>query len=118
MRVDQALSLALTRWPALAGVRAYPSVASDGAVSPYIVYRQYAGSRVSDMGGDAGLANPLFQIDVYARDLQRAAELKQAVLEAVLASPLKATARNDDSDYEPDTKLYRYRQEFSCWFND
>jgi hypothetical protein len=74
---------------------------------------------VRSLAGDSGLANPQFQVDVYATTKAQVTALKDAVFLAVLAEPaLGATFINEGSGYEPDTKLYRHRQDFSFWFYD
>ena len=119
MTVDQALAAALLAYPALAGVAVRAEVAQTGDVAPYIVHTQFAGVRVNSLAGDSGLANPRFQIDVYAPTKAQSTTLKAAIRRAVLAEPLLgAVFLNEGSGFEPDTKLYRYRQDFSFWFYD
>lgn len=117
--VDQVLAACLLASAALAGVKVRAEVAQAGDAAPYIVHTQFAGSRVSSLAGDSGLANPRFQIDVYATTKAQASTLKAAIRLAILAEPaLGATLISEGSGYEPDTKLYRHRQDFSFWFYD
>ncbi|MGI4849321.1 MAG: tail completion protein gp17 [Janthinobacterium lividum] len=119
MTVEETLVAALAGWPALATIAVYPGVAAEKRATPYIVYFQPSGSRVTDLQGDAGLANPQFQIDLYTNDLQQGTALKAEIRKALQAAPLlHAVFRNDGYTFEPDTKLHRHRQDFSFWFND
>lgn len=119
MTVEETLVAALTAWPALAGVKIFADVADDGAVAPYIVYTMFTGTRVKSLAGDSGLANPHFQLDVYASKRGPVTTLKNAVRDAVLADAvLGAVFLNEGSGYEPARKLRRQRQDFSFWFYD
>lgn len=119
MTVEETIYLALSTWPALAGLEIRPFVAGPGDTAPYIVYQQIGGQRVKSLAGDSGLANPHFQIDVYAEDLVTAASYKKAVREAMLAcEPLGAVHIDEGSGYDTETKLIRARQDFSIWFYD
>lgn len=101
------------------GSAVYPEVAPEGKAAPYVVYTQFSGHRIGDLQGDSGLGNPHFQIDVYASTKSQTVSLKNELRDAILASAtLSAVFLNDGSMYEPDTKLYRHRQDFSFWFQD
>ena len=116
MTAEEKLAACLLAASALAGCKVRADVAQAADVAPYIVHTLITGTRVSSFGGDSGLANPHFQIDVYADTKPQAAALKTAIRVAVLAaSALNATFINEGSGYEPDTKRYRHRQDFSCW---
>jgi hypothetical protein len=104
---------------AVPSVEVRPDVAAPGDAPPYIVYTQYFGSRVQHLGGDSGLANPRFQIDIYASSKPEVVRLKNQVRAAIDASAeLGAFFIEDASGYEPDTKRYRHRQDFSFWFRE
>jgi len=119
MNIDTVIAAALKNAPALANVRSYPEIAPPKAVEPYVVYTQVAGRRIGDLGGDAGLANPRYQFDVYSKVKLVGSDLKTPIRSALLAEPLlNAVFISDGSGYEPDTKLYRHRQDFSLWFTD
>ncbi|MDQ2822732.1 MAG: DUF3168 domain-containing protein [Pseudomonadota bacterium] len=116
---DQVLAACLLASPALAGIKVRAELAQTNDSAPYIVHTQYAGTRVSSLTGDSGLANPKFQVDVYASTKAESTGLKAAIRAAILAEPLLgATLINEGSGYEPETKLYRSRQDFSFWFYD
>ena len=105
--------------PALVGVKVRAEVAQATDIAPYIVHMQFSGARVSSLAGDSGLANPRFQVDVYAPTKAAASTIKNAVRLAIMAEPLLgAVFLNEGSGQDPDTKLYRHRQDFSFWFYD
>lgn len=119
MTVEETLGACLLAYPALAGVTVRAEVAQATDLPPYIVHTQVSGSRVRSLAGDSGLANPHFQIDVYATTKSQVSALKKAIREAVLANPaLGAVLLDEGSGYEPETKRYRHRQDFSFWFYD
>ena len=119
MTVESTLGACLLAWPALTGVKVRAEVAQPTDATPYIVHTQITGIRVNSLKGDSGLANPHFQIDVYADTKAQATTLKRAIREAILANvDLGAVLITEGSGYEPDTKRYRQRQEFSFWFYD
>lgn len=119
MTVEETLAACLLAWPALAGMKVRAEVAQASDAAPYIIHTQVSGARVKSLAGDSGLANPHFQIDVYAPTKAQASAVKTEIRQAVLADPgLGAVHIGEGSGYEPDTKLYRYRQDFSFWFYD
>lgn len=119
MTVEETLAACLLAFPALAGCKVRAEVAQQADLPPYIVHTLVTGARVKSLTGDSGLANPHFQIDVYAATKAQASTLKRAIFDAVLAVPaLGAVFLNEGSGYEPDTKRYRHRQDFSFWFYD
>lgn len=117
--VDEVLGACLLASSALTGIKVRADIAKATDVAPYVVHTQVSGTRVNSLAGDSGLANPRFQIDVYAPTKFQSRGLGAAIRVAVLGEPLLgATLVNDGAGYEPDTKLYRYRQDFSFWFYD
>lgn len=119
MDVEETLYTVLSTAPELAGLAVRPDVAMISDTAPYIVYKLISGKRVNSLAGDSGLANPHYQIDVYAKDPSSRAALKKAVRIAVLGNlALGAVHIDEGADYEIDTKLFRSRQDFSIWFND
>lgn len=118
MTVEETIVATLTAAPALAGVKVYPEVAPDGAATPYIVYTEPSENALNLLVGGraAGVENHLFQFDVYAKSKAQAVALKKAITDALEAEPtLGAVFRNGGSMFEPDTKLFRQRQDFSLW---
>lgn len=117
MTVEETLVECLSVEPALSSVAAYPEIAQGPA--PYIVYTQFAGTRPTSFKGTGALANPRFQIDVYASTKEQVIALKNGVRKAIESSPaLNAVFLNEGSGYEADTQLFRHRQDFSMWFNE
>ena len=119
MTVEETLGACLLAFPALAGLKVRAEVAQPTDVTPYIVHTHITVTRVNSLKGYSGLANPHFQVDVYADTKAQATSLKRAIREAILANlDLAAVLITEGSGYEPDTKRYRQRQEFSFWFYD
>lgn len=117
MTVEETLAGCLLAAPALAGIKVRAEVAQPTDATPYIVHAQISGLRVNSLTGDSGLSNPRFQIDVYADTKAQTTALKKAIREAVLGCvDLGAVLVGESSGYEPDTKRYRYQQDFSFWF--
>ncbi|MBC3811333.1 DUF3168 domain-containing protein [Undibacterium aquatile] len=119
MLIEEALFTALNASPQLSALPIRPYVAGPNDAAPYIVWSEPVGKRSSSLQGDSGLANPRFQIDVYSPDVIQASQLRKAVRDAILDSPiLGAVHLIEGGTYEPDTKLFRYWQDFSLWFYD
>jgi hypothetical protein len=119
MSVESVIAQTLKAWPALAGVVIRPDKAEQGDAAPYVIYQKVTGQRIKSLTGDSGLANPLFQFDVYATTRLSAAALRDEMRKAIQASvPLGAVHAGEGASYEPDTKLYRERIDFSIWFYD
>jgi hypothetical protein len=118
MAIEEMIVATLAAAPALAGVRVFPEVAPDGAQAPYIVYAEAAENPLNLLVGGraADLENHIFQFDVYAKSKAQAVALKTAISTALQEEKaLGAVLRNGGSMYEPDTKLFRQRQDFSLW---
>ena len=119
MTVETSLAQCLLASAALTGVTVRAEVAQPTDKTPYIIHTQILGTRVSHLRGDSNLANSRFQIDVYADTKALTSTYKAAIRNAILANAeLGATLINESSGYEPDTKRYRHRQDFSIWFRD
>ncbi len=96
----------------------YSSIADDSKAPPYAVYTKIIGQRPQTLDGDSGLERARFQIDIYASTSAQRAALRTEVRQALQADAvLKAIFLEDGETWEPDTKLYRSRQDFSFWFN-
>lgn len=98
--------------------RVYPDVAPLGATLPYVTYQQVGGAPANFLAGIPNKRNGRFQINVWAATRLAAATLIRQVEDAVRASAaLNATTEGGAvADYEPETKLYGARQDFSIWF--
>ena len=102
---------------ALDGIDIYDSVGVGEGV-PYIVYTQVSGARDTCLMGDQGVSKKRFQIDVYARTPKERNELQKTVRNALFESDMTVIFLSDGTAYEPETKLYRHRQDFSIWSNE
>lgn len=102
----------------LVGSRVYPDVGPDNAVTPYVTYQQVGGVPVNFLAGVPDKRNGRFQINVWSRTRAEAMGIIRQIEDAVrLSSTLLATSEGGAvSVYEPDTKLYGARQDFSIWF--
>lgn len=119
MSVESSIFQVLKTWPALAGVIIRPDKAEQGDAAPYIIYQKVTGQRVKSLAGDSGLANPLFQFDVYAASRMTAATLRDEMRKALQAATLLgAVHAGEGAGYEAETKLCRERVDFSLWFYD
>ena len=103
--------------PDLSEIKVYPEISHD-AKAPYIIYTQISGTRQTCLRGDQGLCNPHYQIDVYATTPKERSVLSKAVRDALYASDMTVIFINEGRTWEPETKLYRHRQDFSFWNND
>lgn len=103
---------------ALVDNRVYPDISPAGTDKPYITYQQVGGAAFSFTEGILpGIKNGRFQVNVWG--VSRAAvsalalQAEQAIVESmtIQAQPLGAPS----AIYEPDTKLYGSRQDFTVW---
>lgn len=113
MSVETLLVAALSSL--VASGKVYFSVAPDGAALPRLVLQQVGG--VEDQFLDGTLASkerPRIQVaawaDTYnvAKNLSQQAAVALCTAAGLQASPLGAAV----ADYEPDTKLHGFRQDF------
>ncbi|GAC1405495.1 MAG: hypothetical protein NVSMB6_00060 [Burkholderiaceae bacterium] len=119
MSVEVTIFQTLNAWSALAGVVITADRVEEIDAPPYVIFQKVTGVRVHSLQGDSGLANPHFQIDVYAETRAAAIVLRDEVRKAMLANPdLGAVHIAEGAAYEPDTKLFRERIDFSLWFYD
>ena len=119
MSVEATIFQTLTSWPALAGIVISADRVEETDAPPYIVFQKITGVRINSLQGDSGLANPHFQFDVYADTRAGAIVLRDEVRKAMLANPvLGAVHIGEGATFEPDTKLFRERTDFSLWFYD
>lgn len=97
------------------GINFYPDVGPQGVTPPYLTYQAVGGQDVNDLGGPADLENARMQVNSWATTRAGAIAAmrtaRSALVEAgglPIGSPVSA--------YEPDTKLYGSRLDFSLWF--
>lgn len=60
-------------------VRTYPVVIPEDPTFPVMTYQRITGNREKAMDGPPGLANPLFQISIWAETFTEAKELAEDV---------------------------------------
>lgn len=110
---------------ALAGVSPYPTAAEDrvyaliakqGAALPRITFQRITSAPVTSLGGSSNLDQVRIQVDSWADDYLEAKNLAAQVRLALEATSFKALLTNDFDDYEPETRIYRVRQDYRCWF--
>lgn len=102
----------------LAEGRVYPDVAPDKPTLPYIVYSQIGGMGFAYTESTLpDRENCRIQVATWGTTRIAVTALAKLVEEAILSAPdLQATPLgNRTSIYEPDTKRYGARQDFSVW---
>lgn len=115
MSIDTLIAAALSP---LVGGRAYPDVAPDNPVLPYIVYQQVGGAGLVFQEGTLpdheGCRIQIATWGARRVDVTALAKLaEEALIDAVdlQTEPLGGRV----SDYEQDTKRYGARQDFLIW---
>lgn len=97
--------------------RVYPDIAPANAVRPYITYQQAGGQSPNIMNGGIGIQNSRMQVNVWAESRAAAGPIMQNIIAALSTDAVKAsTIGAPVSIYEPDTKLYGSRSDFSIWY--
>jgi hypothetical protein len=97
--------------------RIYPDVAPAGALRPYITYQAVGGQSPNYLSNTVDLQNARMQVNVWADERGVATNLMQSAIAALTGAPIRATNIGAPvSTYEPDTKLYGSREDFSIWF--
>lgn len=98
--------------------RVFPDVAPIDTPTPFVTYQQVGGKPANFVSGIPSMRNGHFQINVWSATRAEAASLARQIEDAArLNSTLSAvTLGGVVSTYEPETKLYGTRQDFSIWF--
>ncbi|AQW29042.1 DUF3168 domain-containing protein [Ralstonia syzygii subsp. celebesensis] len=98
--------------------RCYPDVGPEGVGRPYITYQAAGGQSANYLNNTvAAQENARMQLNVWADDRTTAIALMRSVIGALAPPPINATNIGAPvSSWEPDTKLYGSRQDFSIWF--
>jgi hypothetical protein len=98
--------------------RCYPDVAPAGVARPYITYQAVGGQSANYLNNTvAAQQNARVQVNVWADDRLTAIGLMQSAIVALTPPPINATNIGAPvSTWEPDTKLYGSRLDFSVWF--
>jgi len=113
-------SLIFDTLASLVSNRVYPDVAPQGVTAlPRITYQQVGGKPVGFLEATPpSKKNGRFQVNVWGATRLQVAALSRQVEDAlVTAAALNTTVLGGVvAAYEPDTKLYGTRQDFSFWF--
>ncbi|PQV50973.1 DUF3168 domain-containing protein [Paraburkholderia sp. BL21I4N1] len=97
--------------------RIYPDVGPTGVGRPYITYQAVGGQSPNYLSNSVDLQNARMQVNVWADTRAAATAIMQSAIAALSAAPIRATTLGAPvSAYEPDTKLYGSREDFSIWF--
>ncbi len=100
--------------------RVYPDVApQDVTALPRITYQQVGGQGINFLEAAApSMKNGRFQINVWGATRLQVSGLSRQVEDALRSEVyLQATVLGAPvAEYEPETRLYSTRQDFSFWF--
>lgn len=111
---------------ALTSTRIYPLVLPQKPTYPTVTYQRMDGERESGMTAEHGMAHPHIQIDSWGKTYASAKAVATQVRGALQrwgdadASPavLDCFLESDEDDYEPDTGVYRVRQDWLIWHRE
>ena len=111
--------LAVAGVTSLVSDRIYPAHASEGTARPYVVYTPIFSEPIYHLDGSTNKHTRIrLQVDCYSEDVDQAAQIARAVIDAVPQSgALHRTAHNDqDLGLEEDTRLFRRLIEFTIFY--
>jgi len=95
----------------------YPDVASQNAPRPWFTYQAIGGQSINQLDDVVALQNARMQVNAWATTRAAAVAMISAASAALCFEPVLATSIGAPvSTYEPDTKLFGSRQDFSIWF--
>jgi len=107
----------------LVGTRIYPMLLPQDTTKPAIVYVIVGASDQIDLDSDDGnLQEVRVQIDNWCASHADVVTLAEAVRKRMQSAAMTSTggfklgSHFENSGYDPETKLYRKMQEFSCWY--
>lgn len=115
---------------ALIGTRVYPVQAPQDPTHPFVTYQRIDTTRETGMVQDHGMTHPRIQVNAwgitYASSRAVAAAVKAALgvgsgrYEDTTSDPIILDVICDDEadDFEPDTRAYRYRMDFTIWHRE
>jgi hypothetical protein len=106
---------------ALISGRFTPGVVPEGSEKPASSWRTVSGEpRNSIDGHTGGLRRYRIQIDHWSARYDQALEIAAAFKTrmATATTTLKTYLIFDQYEYEPETKLHRFIQEYSCWHSN
>lgn len=116
--VELALIAALRDKTAIAN-RFYPLVIPEGSAFPCATYQRITTRRYPTFDGEANLKTPKIQIDVYARNYDKAKEVSESIVDTIgsaqgtigddkdYVTGASVLTTNEFYAYEQDTKRYR-----------
>jgi hypothetical protein len=118
MQLEELIYTALTSASPLtsAGTRVYALIAKQGAPLPRITFQRVSNAPITDLGGSSNLDQVRIQVDSWADDYLEAKTLASQVRAIMEDQTFKALLVSDFDEYEPETRIYRVRQDYRCWF--
>jgi hypothetical protein len=103
--------------PLAAGGAWYAFRRDQTPADEYIVYQRVVSVPNVSMQGASNLQPTRFQIDIYAKAMQRAVSIEAALLTAVAGAPFPCVPVLVRDFYEADTGLYRLSRDFTVWYS-
>lgn len=100
---------------ALVSGRAYPMVAPQGVVKPYIIYHVVSNVPSVSLDGPNGTENRRMQVDVWADTYGGAKTLEGQVKAAMAAASIVNVPLSTRDEYESETQLFRVSMDYSVW---
>lgn len=98
--------------------RVYPSVAPEGAATPYVTWQVTGGQALNFLDGEQpSKKHARIQVNVWSKSLEEALRIAQQA-ETILRAraALSTTVETGQlTRHEPETKLHGTYQFFSCW---
>lgn len=98
--------------------RFHPTRLPEGGQKPASTYQRIDTNRRNSLDGfTSGLTRIPLQLDHWGESYESARAVADAFAAALdsPASTIKFYLLSDREDYEPETKLFRVMQEYSCW---
>ena len=100
--------------------RFHPLVRPEGGALPAATYTLIYADPLANLDGmDGSLRNIRVQIDTWAQSFSAVVGLADAIrsrMNTAASTFTSVVLPTQFDDYEPDTRLYRRMQEFSCWY--
>jgi len=119
MQLEELIFTALTGGsppPTEVGVRVYALIAEEGSDLPRITFQRITSTPTTALDGNNNLDQVRFQVDSWSRDYLEAKRVASQAREVLESQSFKALMTTDFDDYEPETRLYRVRQDYRCWY--
>ncbi len=110
--IDEAFYIALKAQ--IGSLMAYPVLATENAVAPFVVYQRTGTIRDRSQAGDTGRIEAIYRIDVYHKQLLMAQGIAENIvtgLSQYSAAPIRFVViegEQDASDISGDPALYRW----------